>query len=292
MVFNRACALQKSEAPKLYQFSPSESMFWIGEDLGFLIVDLTFHGQWQICFPRQPPRSGSFAFLRSHTGFAQSVEVVRARCDNWIPSCACYLAHLSWDLDSKGRFARIKNCGTATSYHGSKWSQELVIVHCRKVKTRCCTSFFRAIQVCVGEALLFWSLIWHFMASGILFRFDTSHHAVVVFLVLGATLVLPIQAGATVEVVKARCQNILPSCASHLAHLIHLSPDLYSKYDCARMTTVRQPTASRVLFGPIVAQIATPKAGAQHLQSCCRCISSGATKGLGHRKLFSTDDAA
>ena len=97
------------------------------------------------------------------------------------------------------------------------------------------------------------------MASVILFRFDTGHHAVVVLLVLEATLVLPIQAGATVEVVKARCQNISSKRASHLAHLIHLSPDLYSKYDCARMTTVGQPTASRLLFGPILLKSLHPR---------------------------------
>jgi len=67
------------------------------------------------------------------------------------------------------------------------------------------------------------------MASGILFRFDTSHHAVVVLLVLGATLALPIQAGATVEVVKARCQKL---CFS-FSPFDPFEPSLYSKYDCA-----------------------------------------------------------
>ena len=38
----------------------------------------------------------------------------------------------------------------------------------------------KGIQVCcVGDARLFWSLIWHFMANGIVFKFDASHHAVV-----------------------------------------------------------------------------------------------------------------
>ena len=42
-----------------------------------------------------------------------------------------------------------------------------------------------------SEALLFWLLIWHFMASGVLFQFDARHHAVVVLLVLGTIPVLP-----------------------------------------------------------------------------------------------------
>ena len=55
------------------------------------------------------------------------------------------------------------------------------------------------------------------------------------------------------------------------------------------------PNVSSKLFwllGPIVAQIATPKAAVQHLQSCCRCISSSVMNRLGQRKLFSTHDAA
>ena len=53
------------------------------------------------------------------------------------------------------------------------------------------TSFPKAIQVCVGEALLFCLCIWHFMATGIVSKFDASHHSVVVLLGLGAILVLP-----------------------------------------------------------------------------------------------------
>ena len=45
---------------------------------------------------------------------------------------------------------------------------------------------------CVSEALLFWLLIQHFIASGMLFEFDASHHAVVNLLVLGTILVLSI----------------------------------------------------------------------------------------------------
>ena len=40
----------------------------------------------------------------------------------------------------------------------------------------------KGIQVCcVGDARLFWLLIWHCMANGIVFKFDASHHAVVKF---------------------------------------------------------------------------------------------------------------
>ena len=98
------------------------------------------------------------------------------------------------------------------------------------------------------------------MASGILFQFDTSHHAAVVVLILGAALVFAHQTGAGVKVVVARCQNV--------------SSKLFW------------------LLGQIFAQIATPKAAAQRLQSCCRCISSSVMNRLGHRKLFSTHDAA
>ena len=138
------------------------------------------------------------------------------------------------------RMHKNHNCGTVTSYHGLKWSS-IELVHCRNVNPRGCTSFSRAIQVCVGEALLFWSLIWRFMASGILSLFDTTHHAVV----LGATLVLPIRTGTTAEVVKARCNN----CSSKLCLLFKFSPfepRSLCKYSCTRMTTVGQPPASRV----------------------------------------------
>ena len=89
-------------------------------------------------------------------GFAQSVEVVLARCHN----CSSKLCLLFSPFEPRSlkqiRPHKNHNCATATSYHGSKWSSiELVIVHCRKVSPRGCTSFSRAIQVCVGEALLF-----------------------------------------------------------------------------------------------------------------------------------------
>ena len=46
---------------------------------------------------------------------------------------------------------------------------------------------------CVGEALEFWLLICHFMPNGICFQFHPSYHAVMVLLVLEATvMVLPI----------------------------------------------------------------------------------------------------
>ena len=43
----------------------------------------------------------------------------------------------------------------------------------------------------LGKMWLFWLLMWHFMANGICFKCDASHHAVVNLLVLGAILVLP-----------------------------------------------------------------------------------------------------
>ena len=44
---------------------------------------------------------------------------------------------------------------------------------------------------------LFWLLTWHFLASGMFFHFEASHHAVVNLLGLRATLVLPMA--------RARC---------------------------------------------------------------------------------------
>ena len=56
--------------------------------LCFLIVDLTFQGQWQFFrVQRQPPCGGRFACLASHPSLALrnggTVEVVKARCQNF-----------------------------------------------------------------------------------------------------------------------------------------------------------------------------------------------------------------
>ena len=81
------------------------------------------------------------------------------------------------------------------------------------------------------------------LARRIFFQWDAGHHAVVVLLFFGATLVLPI---GLVRVLKSYWQGatiVLPSCACYLAHL---SPDLCSKYGCTRITTVGQSPAAMV----------------------------------------------
>ena len=77
---------------------------------GFLIVDLTFHGQKHhlLKIQRQLPCSDGFACLRSHPS------LVNRR------GCARYLTHLSPNLYTKGGCARIYKFGTAASYHGLK----------------------------------------------------------------------------------------------------------------------------------------------------------------------------
>ena len=54
-----------------------------------------------------------------------------------LPSCAGSLAHLSPDY--QGQLRKDYNFGTATSYHGLKWSC-IEIVQCKKVKLRSCTN--------------------------------------------------------------------------------------------------------------------------------------------------------
>ena len=50
---------------------PKAMQVCVGEDLAFVIVDLTFHRPLHICkVRRQPSRSGSFAWLGSHPGLA------------------------------------------------------------------------------------------------------------------------------------------------------------------------------------------------------------------------------
>ena len=98
-----------------YQFFQGDPGLCWGSS-AFLIVDLTFHGQWHILpVGRRPSCSGSFAFFRSCTGFTHwtgaSVEVVLASTTIVLPSCACYLAHLSPDLYSKYGCTRITTVG-------------------------------------------------------------------------------------------------------------------------------------------------------------------------------------
>ena len=83
---------------------PRAIQVWVGEDQVFLIVDLTFHGQWHTVPVRyQPPCSGRFACLGSHPSLANSRGRECWSCKKqgakyFLPRCACYLAYLSRDL--------------------------------------------------------------------------------------------------------------------------------------------------------------------------------------------------
>ena len=83
-----------------------------------------------------------------------------------------------------------------------------------------------------GKIWLFSPLTWHFMASGTFVKFDASHHAVAVLLVLGATLVLPLARVPLLKLQEQGANIVLPNCACHLAHLC---PDLYSKAGCEEL---------------------------------------------------------
>ena len=84
----------------------------------FLVFDLTFHGQWQLFqVRRQLSCSDGFACLGSHTFLVNGMGAsfcrcsVVATCQNVLPSCAGYLAHLSQDLYSRGDCTRITTLG-------------------------------------------------------------------------------------------------------------------------------------------------------------------------------------
>ena len=79
------------------------------------------------------------------------------------------------------------------------------------------------------------------MATGVVFEFDVSHHAMVVLLVLGAIIVLPAaRKDATVEVVLQTCHK----CSSKLS-LSANEPKSLEERQRAKITTLRQPPASR-----------------------------------------------
>ena len=154
------------------------------------------------------------------------------RATTVLQSCVCHLAHLSRDLYSKGSSARIATLGSPpgsrfqngsrwTLCGAKKWSCEIVGDH---QWSEC-----NPVLCCVWEALFSWLLIWHFMASGICFEFDASHHVAADLLVLGAI-----------------ATTVLQSCAYHLAHL---SRDLYSKGSSARIATLGSPPGSRFQNG-------------------------------------------
>jgi len=91
--------------------------------------------------------------------------------------------------------------------------------------------------LCAGDALLFWSLISHVMANrGILIKFDTSHHA----LVLEATLVLLIAQMILSKLWQHGVKTILPRWGGHLAHY---GPDLSNGGGCAWLATLQQQPA-------------------------------------------------
>ena len=78
------------------------------------------------------------------------------------------------------------------------------------------------------------------MNSGIVLEFNAD--AVVVLLVLGAILVLPLEKGATVEVVLPTCHKY----SSKLCLLFDPFGPTSAKDSCVRITTLGQPPASRV----------------------------------------------
>ena len=103
------------------------------------------------------------------------------------------LAHLSSDLCSI--------CGCATTLCSYQLPLPKIVLNrdCKmqkKVKSKVAGrhqhSQWNPALCYVWEARLFWLLIVHFMANGICFKFNVSFHAVMVLLVLEATLVLQI----------------------------------------------------------------------------------------------------
>ena len=101
------------------------------------------------------------------------------------------------------------------------------------------------------------------MANGVCFKLDARHHVVVVLLALEATLALVflIPQVPLFKVEIARCQNcFFKPCW---------------------------------LFGPLFAQISTPKTASQRMNICNKCISRGVMNRLGRRRfLFPEHDAS
>ena len=140
------------------------------------------------------------------------------RATSVLPSCVCYLAHLGPHHYSKGSCVRITILAQLPSRHHAvqkRWSCEVV-----------------------GSDQF---PIWYFMNSGIVLEFNAN--AVVVFLGLGAILVLPLTRMPELKLHWQRATSVLPSCVCYLSRL---GPHLYSKGSCVRITTLGQPPASRV----------------------------------------------
>ena len=185
----------------------------------------------------QPPCSGTFAFLGSHTGFANRKCHRCRKCSDPFESSTAKLVA-----------AIVQTCSNAQ-------------------KSEAAAQAVGSDQFCQGDPDLCWgsfafSDLWFDISLPVAYCSSSTPAIVQWYLCLSLEphWSMPIRRVQGVKVVVARCQNV--------------SSKLFW------------------LLGPIVAQIATPKAGAQHLQSCCRCISSGAMNCLGQRKLFSTHDAA
>ena len=95
------------------------------------------------------------------------------------------------------------------------------------------------------------------MASGMLFLFDKSHHAMVNLLGLGTILVLPIARVGPLRLEKQGATIVFPSGAYYLAHL---SPGLCSKGSFLRIiynfgtSSCQMQSSKLVLHGDCVVQ--------------------------------------
>ena len=81
------------------------------------------------------------------------------------------------------------------------------------------------------------------MTSGNCFKFDVSHYALMVLLVLETILVLLIAQVPLLQLSLQSSKIVLPSCALYLADLRQY---LYSKGSCFRISTLEQLPATMV----------------------------------------------
>ena len=162
-----------------------------------------------------------------------------------LPSCVCYLAHLGPHLYSQSGCVRLTALGQPSAGSGTCSyltfdidpyslaedgfcfvtvpAQTLTNVelsfqnvfgrrldHYPLPPSSCYLCPSPRVQVCcVGDARLFWLLIWHFMANAIVFEFDASGK----FAWCGHLVKRTI---TPVEVVIARCQTCSSTAAQHL----------------------------------------------------------------------------
>ena len=131
----------------------------------FLIVELTFHGQWH----------NFGVLLGSHRCLANRSDA-NGSCSDKVATL--FFQAVLWLHENC-------NFGTATGYHGLTWSW-LEIVQCEAEKLQSCRSrpvspkFCRLVLRCVA-------LIWHFMCNGIFLKFNGSH----LHITYGPEIVLP-----------------------------------------------------------------------------------------------------